>query len=103
MPGKYGRSLFLLCSFGGILRILPGITNLNDLVPDQVKESSLQELREMASFVYLGLFASTRMAGNKRRQVACKPGSVPACLAAIQAMTIHLGCLLPDTSCDTPG
>ena len=40
---------------------------------------------------------------GKRRQVACKPGSVPACLAAIQAMTIHLGCLLPDTSCDTPG
>jgi hypothetical protein len=35
--------------------------------------------------------------------VACKPGSVPVHLAAIQAMTIHLGCLLPDTSCDTPG
>jgi len=40
---------------------------------------------------------------GKRRQVACKPGSVPVHLAAIQAMTIHLGCLLPDTSCDTPG
>ena len=38
-----------------------------------------------------------------RRQVACKPGSVPACLAAAQAMTIHLECLLPGISSDTPG
>jgi len=39
-----------------------------------------------------------RMAGAKKCQMACKPGSVP-----LRAMAIHLGRPLPDASCNQPG
>jgi len=44
--------------------------------------------------------ASTEKGTGKRRQTACKPGSVPA---AKQVMAIHLGRPLPDASRDRPG
>jgi len=40
---------------------------------------------------------------QKAEQVTCKPGSVSLMPEPAGMMAIHLGCLLPDTSCNLPG
>ena len=40
---------------------------------------------------------------QKPEQMTCKPGSVSLMPEPAGMMAIHLGCLLPDTSCNLPG
>ena len=40
---------------------------------------------------------------QKEEQMTYKPGSVSLMPEAAGMMAIHLGCLLPDTSCNLPG
>ena len=40
---------------------------------------------------------------QKVEQITCKPGSVSLVPEPAGMMAIHLGCLLPDTSCNLPG
>ena len=40
---------------------------------------------------------------KKAEQITCKPGSVSLMPEPAGMMAIHLGCLLPDTSCNLPG
>ncbi len=47
-----------------------------------------------------GSAAPSEWRSKRKRQTACKPGSVPA---SRRAMAIHLGRPLPDASCDRPG
>ena len=40
---------------------------------------------------------------QKAEQITYKPGSVSPMPEPAGMMAIHLGCLLPDTSCNLPG
>ncbi len=43
------------------------------------------------------------LAKQKVEQITYKPGSVSPMPELVGMMAIHLGCLLPDTSCNLPG